>query len=193
MSPKFWEYYLSIEADLAACSRFVEFTEANYATYSTEFARIIVAAAAEIDAILSELCGVLDPRAKAGTINQYHPIICTQFPVFTQCGVEVRRSHLFLEPWRGWEKGQSPNWWGQGYNKIKHDRTNHFQEANLLNALQAVGALFLTILHFHHHGTNRPMSVDMNRGAQLFTPAKAEGDKSGTYWFYGVPQPRIAD
>ena len=191
MSPKFWEYYLSIEADLANCSRFVEFVEANYMTYSTEFARIIVAAAAEIDNILAEISALLKPNAGAGTINRYYPIVFERFPNFAGCAVEVRRSHLFLEPWLEWNQHQSPRWWGQGYNKIKHDRTKYFKEANLINALQAVGALFLLILHYHLHVSNGPMSVELNRGAQLFTPAKAEGDRSGTYWFYGVPQPRI--
>lgn len=65
MSTKFWEYYLAIEEDLANCSRYVEFGEQNYTTYSTEFAKIIVLASAEIDTILRELCELISPGTGA--------------------------------------------------------------------------------------------------------------------------------
>lgn len=186
MSPTFWEYYLHIEADLAHCSRYVEFAAPNFSTYSNEFARIIVVASAEIDAILGELCKLIAPTEKANTISQYFPIVLRQFPAFTDANVEVRRHRLSFQPWKDWKSNKSPGWWGDGYNRIKHDRTNHFGVANLHNALQAVGGLFLAILHYHQHISGEPIHVDFSRGTQLFTPAKAPTDKSGVYWYYSV-------
>lgn len=186
MSPKFWEYYLHVEADLAGCSRYVELVAPNFSTYSNEFARIIVVACAEIDAVLGELCELITPAEKADTINKYFPIILKRFPAFTDSMVDVRRHRLSFEPWQDWKSNKSPEWWGNGYNRIKHDRTNHFERANLQNALQAVGALFLAILYYHQHVSGKPIHVDFNRGTQLFTPAKAPTDKSGMYWYYGV-------
>lgn len=186
MSPKFWEYYLNIEADLAACSRYVEFSEENHNTYSNEFARIIVIACAEIDAIFGELCDLIAPGTKADRINQYFPIILGRFPNFTGGKVDIRRCSLTFEPWKSWKQDMSPGWWGKGFNKIKHDRYNHFASANLVNALESVGALFLTILYYHYQVIGKDLNVDFNRGTQLFTPAKSPTDKSGMYWFYGA-------
>lgn len=186
MSPKFWEYFLHIESDLANCARYVEFTEENFGTYSSEFARIVVVACSEIDANLGELCELIEPSAKAERITEYFPIVLRRFPVFTDTKVDVRRYGLTFQPWQEWKHDKSPPWWGNGYNRIKHDRTNHFDKANLKNALQAVGALFMTILYYHHHVSGEAVHVDFNRGTQLFTPAKAPTDRSGMYWFYGV-------
>jgi len=37
-----WNYYLAIENDFEKISRYIEFTEANNATFSIELARIIM-------------------------------------------------------------------------------------------------------------------------------------------------------
>jgi hypothetical protein len=186
MSTKFWEYFLNIEADLARCARYVDFDEANFPTFSNEFARIIVVASAEIDAILNELCGLISPKDDAGNIQQYYPVIMSRYVDFSSCQLDVRRFQLLIAPWKNWTSEASPAWWGKGYNKIKHDRTYHFKSANLENAIHAVGALFLCILHYHDHVTGG-MTVDINRGTQLFTPAKPKGDLSRAAWFYKIP------
>jgi hypothetical protein len=186
MSPKFWEYFLNVEADLAVCSRYVAFSSENFNTYSNEFGKIIVVACAEIDAILVELCKLIAPHEKPQSINQYFPIIHSKFSTFNNAKVDIRRDRLNLQPWEEWTDAKSPSWWGNGYNRIKHDRTNHFQKANLHNALLAVGALFLVILYYHQHVTGGALHVDPNRGTQLFTPAKEAADKGGVYWYYGV-------
>ena len=188
MSPKFWEYFLNIESDLARCSRYVEFAPANYGTYSNEFAQIIVTAASEVDAILRETCAIVDPQCRANNINEYFSIIAAAFPGFTQCGVDIRRNGLSIQPWLDWSAGQSPSWWGKGFTKLKHDRTNNFETASLSNALKAVGALFLTVLHFHHLPTKSALNVDINRGTQLFTPTNIHGYQGGARWFYGIPK-----
>ena len=186
MSPKFWEYYLNIEADLTACSRYVEFVQENYNTYSNEFARIIVIACAEIDAIFRELCNLIDSSAKADKIYKYFPIILSVFPNFRSGKLDIRRCGLVFEPWKSWEETISPEWWGKSYNKIKHDRYNHFEKASLENALNSVGALLITILYYHQYISGKSLNVDLNRGTQLFAPAKAPTDKSGAYWFYSM-------
>jgi len=46
MSYKYWDYYMSLENDLIATRRFVEFSDKNMSTNSIEFARIILASCA---------------------------------------------------------------------------------------------------------------------------------------------------
>lgn len=186
MSPKFWEYYLTIEEDLFNCVRYVEFAEENYSTYSNEFAKIIVLASAEIDNIFRELCELISPDSNAGNIKQYHPIITNRFPDIENSYVKIRMAGIDLQPWKEWTNEKSPDWWSHGYNKIKHDRTNHFQKANLKNALKAVGALFLIILHYHDFLTDGSFEVNFNRAAKLFTPETPEQGKGGMFMKYGI-------
>ena len=44
-----WNYFLAIEGDIDAISRFIEPCEDNYQTYSQELARTLIASASEID------------------------------------------------------------------------------------------------------------------------------------------------
>ncbi len=186
MSPKFWEYFLSIEADLSACSRYVEFCEENYDCHSIEFGRIIVSACAEIDAILKELSLFLEPGKPAQNINNYHASLSSILPMIKNAKLDVRRYKLNLNPWSDWNGEQSPEWWGNAYNKIKHNRTENYRQANLFNALRSAGGLFIVIMAYHQCTTGESVHVDFNRGTVLFTPAKTVGDKSGVYWFYGI-------
>ena len=187
MSPKFWEYYLAIEEDLATCSRYVDFGEQNYTTYSIEFAKIIVLASAEIDTILRELCELISPGAGAHNISTYYTVLTSKYPNIVDKYVKIRRAHLNLQPWKDWTAEKSPDWWGQGYNKIKHDRTNNFNKANLLNALQAVGALHLVILYYHKFASPHELTVDINRMGKLFSPETPEEGLGGMFMVYGMP------
>lgn len=57
---------------------------------------------------------------------------------------------LHCTPWDGLKiepEYDSPLWWKE-YQKIKHNRYNNFEKANLENALQAVGALFVLLKSF---------------------------------------------
>lgn len=45
---------------------------------------------------------------------------------------------LSFKPWLNWASDKNPTWW-QSYNKVKHNRDAHFDEATLKNALNALG------------------------------------------------------
>jgi hypothetical protein len=40
----------------------------------------------------------------------------------------------------------SPDWW-KAYNKVKHQRSEHFDHANLHNALNALAGLFVMLIY----------------------------------------------
>ena len=50
-----WYYFLAIESDLERTARFVEPAVANDSCYSVEFARLLMGAAAEIEAVATQL------------------------------------------------------------------------------------------------------------------------------------------
>ena len=186
-TPKHWNYFLAVEVELVACARYVEFSRANYACYSNEFAKLIVLAAAEVDSIWQELCAHLNPSAKAEKIIDYYPILLARYPLLTQCEVAIPRHQLTFRPWEGWTDIQRPDWWSKSYNKLKHERAAHFSSATLEAALNAVGAQFLALQLYHHAVRNEHVSVDLSMRSALFAPRLPDAYKGGAFWGYGDP------
>jgi hypothetical protein len=170
MSLQHWEYFLSIEAALADCTRYVEFVPENYPTFSVEFARIIVAASAEFDAVAKGLCKAIDQNSNPNNIIEYHPIIAERYPKFLQYKVQIPRFRLELEPWKEWTAAASPDWWSKGYNKIKHERDQYFANANLKNAIYATAGLLTGIVYLYDAKEGRFPEVDLAAAPKLLEP-----------------------
>lgn len=56
-----WNYFLAVEEDLHRLSRFIEFSQDNFETYSIELSRILFAASAEVDVVAKQLCEQVRP------------------------------------------------------------------------------------------------------------------------------------
>jgi len=186
-TPKHWNYFLAVEAELVSCARYVEFSQANFGCYSNEFAKLIVLAASEVDSIWQELCTLLNPHAKAEKITGYYPILHAQYPLLTKCEVAIPRYQLTFCPWKDWSSDQRPDWWSKSYNKLKHERHTHFQSATLEATLNAVGAQFLALQLYHHAAHGEDVSVDLSMRSALFAPRLPDAYKGGAFWSYGDP------
>lgn len=145
-----WNYYLAIESDFEKISRYIEFSETNNSTFSIELARIIMSSTQEIDGIMKKLCVLLDSSKAPENINQYKEIILDKKPEFIEEIVEIPRFGMTSKPWINWAGEQNPDWW-RANNKIKHNRTENFEQANLKNAFNCVGALLITTLYFYKY------------------------------------------
>lgn len=172
MSLPHWEYFLAIESDLDACTRYVDFSEKNYTTFSIEFARIILASCSEIDTIMKLLCKKIDSAKRAENILSYFPIIGAKYSKFTESEIIVPRYKLEFKPWKGWNNSTPPTWW-TGYNKIKHHRdenSENFQYANLENALQSVAGLLFVILYYYDctYDVKNEIKIDWKQEPKLF-------------------------
>ncbi|AEF98674.1 hypothetical protein [Methylomonas methanica] len=185
--PKHWNYFLAVEAELVSCSRYVEFSKANFSCYSNEFAKLIVLAASEVDSIFQELCAHLEPNQKAEKIIEYYPILLAKYPLLTDCEVAIDRYQLTLQPWKDWDRLKRPDWWSKSYNKLKHERYANFSSATLEAALNATGAQFLALQLYHHATNNEYVSVDFSMRSALFGPRLPDTYKGGTFWSYGNP------
>lgn len=185
--PKHWNYFLAVEAELVACSRYVEFSQANFTCYSNEFSKLIVLAASEVDSIWQELCAVLSPSSKADRISAYYPILLDRYPLLTKCEIAIPRYQLVLCPWGEWTPDRRPGWWSQSYNKLKHERHAHFQSATLEATLNAVAAQFLALQLYHHAVHCEHAVVDLSMRSALYAPRLPDSYKGGTFWSYGDP------
>ena len=144
-----WNYFLAIEKDLENISRYIEFSEANMKTYSIELTHILISASSEVDVIMKQLCKMVSPtNQQTICIDQYKTVIQTHLNCFVDEEVSIDRYRLTFKPWDNWKGSINPDWW-KGYNNVKHERNAYFEDANLKNAINAVGALLLTVSYYY--------------------------------------------
>jgi hypothetical protein len=144
-----WNYFVALTQDLERISRYIEFHEENYSTYSVELAHLLLSASSEIDVVSKLLCDFIDPATTAENINHYRDIITGGWPAMVDEKVYIPRYNLVLDPWENWRTGTTnPDWW-QSYNKVKHERNAHFSKANLKNTLNSMAALLVVIVHYY--------------------------------------------
>jgi hypothetical protein len=145
-----WNYFLAIENDLEKVSRYIEFTQDNFSVYSIELVHLLLTSASEVDVVAKEICQLLVINSRAGKINQYRTTIRNHLPAFVQEEVFVPRYNLVLHPWDNWNNNlnQNPIWW-KCYNNVKHQRQDHYKDANLKNVLNAVAGLLISVFYFY--------------------------------------------
>ncbi|MDR2330964.1 MAG: hypothetical protein LBE58_15270 [Comamonas sp.] len=143
-----WNYFLALEEDLDRLARYVDLSGQNDATFSIELARLFMSASAEVDVVLKQLALKHNPASTASSINAYFPEISQHCPQFVGFSVLIPRHGLELTPWIDWSINSPPFWW-QDHNKVKHHRHNHFDRANLKNCLNSLAALFVSVIHLY--------------------------------------------
>jgi hypothetical protein len=143
-----WNYFLALERDLEAVSRYIEFCEQNFSVFSIELAHLLFAASSEVDVVAKLLCQLVAPNSRRGNIDHYKAVLLPAFPDLPTIEVFVPRYGLSFRPWSNWAEEQNPNWW-RSYNNVKHERDTYFHEATLENALSAVGALLIVTAHYY--------------------------------------------
>jgi len=174
-----WNYFLAIESDLANTSRYVEFREDNFSTYSIEFVHLLLAASSEVDVVAKLLCKKIDKAKEPRSIGAYQDIIVSRFQKLPTFQAQVPKHELTLKPWEQWrEKRTSPRWW-RSYNKVKHQRDAKFKDANLKNVLNAFAGLFCLLNYYY--GTHSIRAA----APKLFDTEVS--DRSGGVLFFKLP------
>ena len=145
-----WNYFLAIESDLEKVSRYIEFTQDNFDVYSIELTHLLLASASEVDVVAKGICRFLVRGNRAQSINGCRTTITEHLPLFVREQVFVPRYNLSLSPWSNWEndENQNPLWW-RSYNSVKHQRQDHFKDANLKNVLNSVAGLLISVFYFY--------------------------------------------
>ena len=66
---RYWQHFLALEADFAATSRYVELSQKNFATFSIEYAKLLLAIGSEVDVLCKIMCEKIDSTVKPDNIN----------------------------------------------------------------------------------------------------------------------------
>lgn len=143
-----WNYFLALESNLENLSRYIEFIEPNFNTYSIELAHLLLASSSEIDVVIKELCTLIAPGEKRDNINDYRQIIKAALPKFINEPIYINRYGISVSPWNNWNGDANPDWW-RSYNNVKHERNLYFDQANLGNAIRSIGALLIVNYYYY--------------------------------------------
>jgi hypothetical protein len=112
-SPLYWRYFLALEEDVVSLSKYIEFTNDNFDTYSIELSSLLLSAGSEVDAVAKQVCRTINPKTKASNIGHYGSQIQAALPVVGRYELTIPRFGLVLRPWSSWagKTRKSPVWW----------------------------------------------------------------------------------
>lgn len=192
-NPPHLRYYRLLERDLEECFRYVEPCSQHFTVHSDEFARIILMACSEIENALKLFAfwaKVRDPATPTDVANigKLYGVVTHKYPKFCDMKISMPRYSLLLQPWKEWSTSAAPDWWSNGYNKIKHDRMSNPGAATLQRAINAVAALQVVLLHYYK--LDSPESVIADRGIpELLIPWEENHPAGGasTLWAWQLP------
>lgn len=147
-----WHYFLALERDLVRTLDYVELHPDNAATFSNEYAKLLLLVGSEVDVVAKQLCRTVPEGKKAKNIIDYQAALTEAFPGIHGVEVSISRYSMLIQPWQSWENESSaPPWW-KAYNDVKHERNSNYRAANQDNVVRAFcGLLVLLMYHFRKY------------------------------------------
>ena len=95
-----------------------------------------------------------NPEAVPDNINKYREILTHKFPGLPEVEVAIPKHLISFKPWLDWLENRTPEWWNC-YNKVKHERSQYFREANLENVLLATAGLCVFVSYLYYDDINK--------------------------------------
>lgn len=138
-----WNYFLVLEKDLEATTRYVEPYNQDE-VYSIEFFKILVLAATECESAFKALCKSIS-GSERGNIGEYKETILKKYPGIVNAEVIIPRAHKSIKPFAKWDSS-ALDWW-DAYGKTKHNHIASFSTANYLMAVKSLGALYVLVFY----------------------------------------------
>lgn len=188
-----WNYFRILEKDLEECFRYIEPSKVHFSVYSDEFAKLILVACSEIENALRELSTSIDKSKICNNLGDYRNVVISKYPYFPMIKICVARYGISVAPWENWATEDSPDWWKNGYNKIKHDRVGNPSAATLERAINSIAALEAVLLYLYKekHGES---SMPSENAPHLMEPIEEGGGASGGYiaWCWELPDDEYA-
>ncbi len=138
-----------MEEDVNKLSRYIEFHPDNFNVFSIELVRLYLSICSEVDVVIKELCKKVTPESKTSRINEYKAVIKPQLDTFINQSAISSEHIIHFMPWKDWNGEKNPEWWTT-YNKVKHNRTEHYSKATLKNVLEALAALYVVNLYLSY-------------------------------------------
>ena len=146
-----WTLFQVIDEDLHDFSRHVEFAEANFETYSIDLLRLYLSICSEVDVIAKLLCRRIGANLPdRPNMDHYRRTLKSHTPYANLSGLKITIRPMGREilPWEAWNRDQNPEWWTK-HQGVKHERDQHFADADLKNVLDAAAGLLVFLTYWH--------------------------------------------
>ena len=141
-----WNYFISIEDDLYKLSRYIEFDKKNETVFSIELVRLLIASSSEFEVVAKELYKIKSQNNRTGNIRKNLQLF---YPFISDLEIIVPRFGLQYTPLLNWKTDNDCEWWNS-YNLVKHLRNSSYEKANLKNAINSIGALYIVNLFYYN-------------------------------------------
>ena len=142
----YWNYFISIEDDLYRLSRFIEFDQRNESVFSIELVRLLISSSSEFEVVSKELCKM---KTQGNRVKDIKTILLSSYPIISDLEINITRYGLKYKPLENWKMGNNCDWWAS-YNLVKHQRNSKYENANLKNVLNSLGALYIVNLYYYN-------------------------------------------
>src|SRR5262249_49446202 len=81
-------------------------------------------------------------------MDDYRKSLKPKYPNLSSVNITVRSIPYEIVPWETWTQDQNPDWWKK-HQLVKHERHQHFADANLGNVLHAAAGLLVFLVYWH--------------------------------------------
>lgn len=170
LTQKYWKYYLLLEKKFLEFIEYVELHVDNSGAFSNGYALIMQAVGAELDTIFKEFCGYRTSDRKS--INDYAQYILSHNQDIVNIKINLQEYDIEIQPFKNWsvnQPGQTLTWW-IAFTSLKHNRFDCIKEANQLNVLNILGALYLMEMMLLKKITENSEELDVfDASSNLFT------------------------
>jgi hypothetical protein len=134
-------------ADLETAFEYVEPVDQNLGTYSHRLYSLLLRASTEFESLAKEMARALHGDAKDFRSMTQYRSLDREFKL-SLLAVNVlswRPAPRRIIPFQGWRDAEPKLHWYQGYNTVKHNRSEEFASANMANTVEAVAGVFATV------------------------------------------------
>ena len=144
----YWRYYNILEEDFIELTKYVRICEINYNTCSDEIIKQFLSVTSEFENICKVICG-FSTSDKSKTIVHICNKVFDKIEDIKSIEIEVKGTEdLSIKPFESWDKNKPGQlFWWKGYNNVKHNRLEHYEDGNLKNLLNSLGALYFMELY----------------------------------------------
>lgn len=144
----YYNFFYSLEDKFHQISKFVEIERRNFHVNSGEIAMTLMSACSEFEVVSKKLCSLLNPNFNHKTkmpgilamIQKECPNLLSQKVSLTYFKIELKPLKI--------EKGMNIPFWWRAYNNVKHNRSENYRSANIINLINSLSALSI-VNHYY--------------------------------------------
>ncbi|WP_090166894.1 hypothetical protein [Pseudobutyrivibrio sp. 49] len=187
MKNYFWPIYKSLEDEFISTFQYVLCDDLQAEVYSEKYLDILLRTAVEVEALSKILYDIAGGPIIQKDSEKYFDNICLKYlnktwlldkKVLIVSNTEIlfeKSENKYLKPLKKADEiGDRAIRWKRAYQAVKHNRIDNYKKANMINCLNALGALFILNLYYKDSeyklmNDAEVNAFDLSQGSRLFS------------------------